>query len=255
MRLGLLLYGLDGTFGGIGRYSVELARALSQSEHGIDLTLLTTGRALDPSYAGRSRQVRLPGCRLLPGLITLGNLAIPAISRAENLSLVHDPTGVSPFMLGAAGAKTVVTLHDTFPLAFPGTSTFLDTVIHRHWLPRVLPRVDAIVTVSESSKRDIVRYLKVSAAKVHVTSEGVNPIYQPVSRETVARTRTRYGLPPSYILFVGSVERRKNLRSLLLACARSGGEASGVPSSSPARGSPGMQYSSRAFARRTWSVT
>jgi len=165
------------------------------------------------------RQASLPGCRLLPGLVMLGNLLIPLRAQQLDLELVHDPTGVTPLLFGAGGARTVVTVHDVFAWSCPGTSTTLDTLIYRHWLPRVLPRVDAVITVSRSSKVDIVRYLRVDPDKVHVVYEGVNPVFRPLTAGESNRVGARYGFPDSYLLFVGSVEMRKNLRGLLPAYA------------------------------------
>ncbi len=132
---------------------------------------------------------------------------------------MHDPTGVTPFLLGGGGALTVVTVHDVIPWSCPGSSTLADTLIYRHWLPRVLPRVDAVITVSEASKADIVRCLQVAPDKIHVIHQGVGPAYRPAPAQAVERIRARYRLPDPYILFVGSADKRKNLAGLLRAVA------------------------------------
>jgi len=219
MRLGLLTYALDRPLTGISRYTLELARALAAPQDWPEVILLTAGGSgllADDSF----QRVPLPGCRLLPGLVTLGNLLIPYMARRFALDVVHDPTGVTPFLFGAGGVRTVVTVHDVFPWSCPGTSTLLDTLIYRRWLPRVLPCVDAVITVSRASKADIVHYLKVPGDRVHVIYEGVSATYRPLSNAEVAMIRARYGLPAGYILFVGSIEERKNVRRLLQAYAR-----------------------------------
>ena len=219
MNVGVIAYGLDRPSTGIGRYTMELIRALGADRESVDLSLLVAGNANGHVHASDLRAVSLPGCRLLPGLMTVGNVAVARAARLGKLDVVHDPTGVSPFLFGAGGAKTVVTIHDVFPWSCPGTSTALDTLIHHHWLPRVLPRVDAVITVSKASKQDIVRFLGVSPARVRVIPEGVNGRFRPVAALEMARVRARYGLPDRYLLFVGSVEGRKNLRRLLEACS------------------------------------
>ena len=165
-------------------------------------------------------RARLPGCRLAPGLLTLGSAIIARLARRMGLDLVHDPTGVAPFLFGAGGARTVVTIHDVFPWVYPATSTLLETLIYRHWLPRVLPQVDAVVTVSHASKRDIVRFLKVSPAKIRVVQEGVDGAYWPEPAERVAAVASRYGLPDQYLLYLGSTRKHKNLAGLLAAYDR-----------------------------------
>lgn len=222
MRIGLLVYGLDRPITGVSRYILELARALIALRDGPEVVLLTAGKNGDGPLTEENslRRMVLPGCYLLPGLVTVGNAVIPLLVRRLGLDVVHDPTNTTPFLFGADGSRTVVTVHDVFPWSCPGKSTLLDTLIHRHWLPRVLPSVDAVITDSQTSKADIVRYLKVPASKVQVIYPGVSAVYFPSPVDTVTKVRAQYSLPDGYILFVGSVEERKNLHRLLHACAQ-----------------------------------
>jgi glycosyltransferase involved in cell wall biosynthesis len=220
MRVGVVVYGLKDSFGGIGRYTFNLVRGLGAYTHELQLVLFAAGGIAWSLDANESPRVGLPGCGRLPGLVTIGNAVIPARAWQHSLNLVHDPTGVTPFLFGAGRARTVVTVHDVFAWSLPGHSTLADMLIYRHWLPHVLPRVDAVITVSQASKADIVRHLRVTAERVHVTYEGVGDSYTPASIEEVSKIGARYGLPDGYLLFVGSVEERKNLRRLLQACAR-----------------------------------
>jgi len=220
VSVGMIGYPLQtaaGSAAGIGRYTRELLAALARLDDGPRITLLTA-RDDVPCAAG-VRRAPLPGCRLLPGLLTLGNLQLPRAARRERLDVLHDPTGVSPFLFGAGGARSVVTLHDVFPWSCPGASTTLDTIIYRHWLPRLARRVDAVITVSQASKADIIRYLGVSPNSIRVIYEGVNPAYRPLSAAQLAAARARYALPRGYLLYVGSIEARKNLARLLRAYA------------------------------------
>jgi glycosyltransferase involved in cell wall biosynthesis len=223
VKVGLLAYGLDGPLSGIVRYTLELAHALDGQ---VDITPLVAGGLGPLAAENRHFHRSLPGCRLLPGLVTLGNAMVPLQARRLGLDVVHDPTGVTPFLFGAGGARSVVTVHDVFTWSCPGHSTLLDTLIYRHWLPRVLPGVDAVITVSQASRNDIIRFLGIPAPKVWVVYEGVSLRYRPSSQEEIAGIQSRYSLPHGYLLFVGSVERRKNLPRLLPAYARlrQGGE-------------------------------
>jgi len=220
MQVGLISYGLDRPLTGIGRYTVELARALAALENGPGVTLLAAGGAGPLADQNGLRSVPLPGCRLLPGLVTLANVVIPRLARRYELDIVHDPTGVSPFLFGTASARSVVTVHDVFPWSYPDTSTLLETLIYRYWLPRLLPRVDAVLTVSQASKSDIVGFLRVSSGKIRVVQEGVDEAYQPISPDRVAAARLRHDLPDEYMLYLGSTRKHKNLNGLLSAYDR-----------------------------------
>jgi glycosyltransferase involved in cell wall biosynthesis len=222
MEVGLLTYGLDRPAGGISRYTVDLIRAFSSSDcrSKLDITLLTTSSLAASPLDSCTPSHRLAASGHLPGLMTWGNVALRQAARRLELDVVHDPTGLTPFLFGTGRARTVVTVHDVFAWSIPGHSTLADTLIYRHWLPRVLPRVNAVITVSQASKADIVRHLGVPADKVHVTYEGVGHSYGRASVDQVSKVRAQYGLTDGYFLFVGSVEERKNLSRLLQACAR-----------------------------------
>jgi glycosyltransferase involved in cell wall biosynthesis len=223
MRVGILIYGLDRPLTGIGRYTVEYVRALAALPDAPDITLLTTGGS-GPLADLELPEVPLRGCRLLPGLLTVGNLLLPRLAEKYQLDVLHDASGVAPFFFGAAKARIVLTLYDVIPWSAPGYSTRLDTLIHRHWLPRTVNHADALLTLSEASRRDIDRYLGVPPDRITVLRGGVDPLYQPAEPDAIQSARSRYNLGTHYLLYVGSVEERKNLRRVLEAFARLRGE-------------------------------
>jgi glycosyltransferase involved in cell wall biosynthesis len=211
IRIGLIAYGLGRSPGGIGRYTREIGIALRRE--GLELTLLQAGRA--PEQNGT---VGLPGARLLPGLLTIGQLEIAGIARQRKLALVHDPTGAMPLLL--TGVRRIATVHDVIPFAYPGSSTALDWLIYHFWLPLAIRRLDAVITDSQQSKADILGDLPVKPEKLVVIPAAANPHYRPLRQEEVASIIERNKIHAPYILFVGSIEPRKNLLRLLQAYAR-----------------------------------
>lgn len=221
MRVGYLAYGLDRPLTGIGRYTVELARALTTLATPPELTLLTAGAPLALDGGRGWHCAPLTGCRLLPLLMTWGNVLIPRIAGRLKLQIVHDPAGVAPFLFGAGGARMVVTLQDVFPWSYPGVSTSMENLIYRCWLPRVLPQVDAVITVSARSRDDILRYLRIDPARLYVIPDGIAGVFRRLPEQQVREyLAARFGLIKPYILFVGSQTPRKNLGRCLEAFAR-----------------------------------
>jgi glycosyltransferase involved in cell wall biosynthesis len=210
-KVGFVSYALDRSPGGIGRYSKELLDALKRA--GVPLTVLHAGghQALDGV-------VGLKGARLLPGLLTVGQVEIAWQARRRRLEVVHDPTGSVPLLL--TGVRRVATIHDVIPYIYPRTSSALDWLIYRCWLPIASRRLDAIITVSNQSKADIVRHLPVRQEAVTVVPEAVGRSYQLLDRAAVQPVLDRHGIKSPYILYVGSIEPRKNLIRLLRAYAR-----------------------------------
>lgn len=79
--------------------------------------------------------------------------------------------------------------------------------------------MDAVITVSETSKKDIVRFLGVPAEKVFVTYEAAGEIFKPVaSHESLVTVQKRYHLPDRFVLFVGDINYNKNIPALVEAC-------------------------------------
>jgi glycosyltransferase involved in cell wall biosynthesis len=220
MKVGLLTYGLDRPLTGISRYTVELAKALANLADGPEITLLQAGPA--PALDGGAfRKVALPGCRRLPGLMTLGNFLVAWQARRLALDVIHDPIGVAPFLFGAGRAKMVVTLHDVFPWSYPGASTLLENIIYRHWLPRTIGRAHSVITASEQSRKDILRFLPISPARLSVLPYGVaacfHPLPAPDARDCLIH---RFDVSFPFILYAGPTAPRKNVARLVEAFAR-----------------------------------
>lgn len=218
MNVGFLTYGLDRPLTGIGRYATELAKAFVAFRDEFAITLLNpfsgSPAGLDEFYPS----ARLHG-RLLPNLMLTGPLQIAMKARRHRLGVIHDPMGISPFLTPRwpSAFKRVVTIHDVVPYVYPETHARLTNTLFRHYIPRTLRFVDHIMTVSEASKRDIVRFYHVDPDKVCVIYSGVSPIFRPAPPSAIVDVRERYGIPANYILTVGALQARKNLETLFAA--------------------------------------
>lgn len=210
-RLGLLTYALNRNPGGIGRYTRELLSGFSI--RGFNPLLLRAGNSI-----AKHRSVQLLGSDFLPGLLTLGQFEIGRYSRKFNLELVHDPTGTAPLILSSP--KKVVTIHDVCPHIDPKTSTVLDRLIYHFWLPCAVKHVDHFLTVSINSREDINRFLGVPMKKITVIPLAAGKQFRPLPEPEVRPVLSRIGIQFPYILYVGSLEPRKNLHRLLEAYAK-----------------------------------
>jgi len=149
--------------------------------------------------------------------LTWPNLQLPNGAERGGLDLVHVTTPYGCFR--KTRFKKVITICDVTPLLFPDTHGGLHVWHHRLALPSILRAADGIITISEASKRDIVRCFRVPEEKVSV-------IYLAASLPGL--TTNKVALPPDsgvepskpYILNVGTLEPRKNLAGLLKAFSR-----------------------------------
>ena len=118
------------------------------------------------------------------------------------------------------GKKNIVTIYDTIPLIYPknyppgikGKINFLRQ-------KSTLKEADAIVTISETSKKDIVRFLDVQSEKVHATYLTATPDFKKLpSGKWSTEIRQKYHLPEKFVLYVGDVNYNKNINNLAKAC-------------------------------------
>lgn len=184
---------------------------------------LIEGLALNGTASVVDRLARtLPGpdlpVRIYPGggeklaKLLWPNFILPHKAARDGFDLIHCTTPYGTFT--PCRYRNVITICDVTPLLFPGAHGRMNVWHHRFALPWILKNADHIITISEASKRDIVRLCGVSAEKVTVTLLAADRRF--------SRCAPAHGQQPAerpYILSVGTLEPRKNLPNLLRAFA------------------------------------
>lgn len=144
--------------------------------------------------------------------------------------LVHSPDFVPCFR---RRWRAVVTVHDLAFLRFPHLLT-ADSRRYYGQVAEACRSADRVIAVSEHTARDLEELLGVTRERVRVVYEAANTLYRPLDDTAVAAVRLRHGAPTGYLLFVGTIEPRKNLATLLralvvLKTGRGGAPAGGTP--------------------------
>ena len=212
--------------GGIGRHTEELARWLPKVDGQHEYVLLTTDRQKEPiCTADRVRQISFPAGMIDP---VWEQVQLPAQLRELGASLYHNPCFALPVV--GSGCRQAVTVHDivfrTHPgLVEPGLRDYLN-----HWTAHAVVVAEAIITVSEFSRDEICRAYGVARERVHVVYNGISPEFRRVKLgRRAAKLQAQYGLPDRFVLYVGSLEPKKNIDRLLAAFAEGEkSEAEGV---------------------------
>jgi glycosyltransferase involved in cell wall biosynthesis len=127
--------------------------------------------------------------------------------------LLWSPGNTGPISV----SRQVLTVHDAASLDHPEWFDRKFASWYRALLPPLIRKVRAIITVSHFSKERLVRLTDVEPDRIHVISNGVESRFRPADRKTVKHVRAKFDLNCPYILFVGSLEPRKNLKILLKA--------------------------------------
>lgn len=172
---------------GVQRYAVEVLKRLPELE------------PITPSDRWRGPRGHLWEQAVLPR--QLGN------------RLLWSPCNVGPWSV----KRQVVTIHDCAFHDMPQAVSRGFRLWYSWLLQRLAPRVRRILTVSEFSRQRLIEYLQVDPSRVVAIPNGVDERFNPGAADVVPAMRARLGLPERYILFVGSLDPRKNLLGLLRA--------------------------------------
>jgi len=219
MRIGVHAAGLLSRRTGRESYVQSLLAALARvdGENEYHVFVTPSNRRLferpEPNF--RTVEVRLPRMptrRLWE--IAYVRLA-PAVRRLDIVHLMESPL---PFY---QPSKALATVHDVLPLLYPQLFPLKGRIYYRKALTAGAKRLRAVIASSEHTKRDMVDHLRIEPSRIRVIYPAVDARFAPIDDEdAVAAVRRRYNLPERFILYVGTLEPRKNLLRLIAAYHR-----------------------------------
>jgi glycosyltransferase involved in cell wall biosynthesis len=196
---------------GIGQYILRLTQALAQIDHEDQFVVFKSRK--DPTFIVHQANFRDEQL-WTPSHHRFERLALSVELMPFSLDVLHSPDFIPPARMRC---PSVITVHDLAFLLYP---RFLTRESARYYgqVDLAARHADHIIAVSASTKRDTVRLLGVPEKKITVIHEAAHPLFTPLTNETeLARVRNHYQLPENFILFVSTVEPRKNLPTLLRA--------------------------------------
>jgi len=147
---------------------------------------------------------------------------LPRRARAVGAEVLHVPGFDAPWRKPCPVALTV---HDLIGVLFPRNLPPVARFYWSRWLPHSIRWADRVIADSEHTRRDIVRLMGIPAERIVVIPLGVQPVFRPIHDATLlAALRQKYDLPPQIILYLGTLEPRKGLDTLVDAYAMLAGE-------------------------------
>jgi len=212
--------------GGVGTYIRNLVPALAGRDPSLEVTLFharfASPRPPEPWMDGFA-EAEVPGSirSLYPRWNLLARPALPVAIRSADLVHAMSGSAVPPT---ARGQPLVVTVHDLAFDRYPNLFPRAWRTMYRLGLRATVRRADAIVTPSRATAEDVLSRTKVDPGKLHVVPEAAA---LPPSEVDVGEALARLKVRPPYVLFVGTIEPRKNLVRLVRAYRRVA--ATGVP--------------------------
>ena len=221
------------------KIGIEVQRLFRQKKFGIEtssLELIKALRDIEPKHeyvvfakddtdrecltASDNVKIKTIGGRMFADF---EQFFLPLAVKREQVDLLHCTGNTAPFF---CSVPLVQTLHDViFMDTIPSGDTFYQqfgNLYRRKLVPLVTPRRQAIITVSHYERERIVQRLGIKREKIHVIYNGLNEIHfnKHASQQRRQQVRSKYQLPPEFILFLGNQTTRKNPARVIEAYAK-----------------------------------
>lgn len=136
----------------------------------------------------------------------------------DNIEIFHGLSGEIPQGLKSTSVKSIVTIHDLIFLKFPELYKPIDRILYNKKFKYAVNNATKIIAVSEQTKKDIVQYYKIDPDDIDVIYQGCHPAFKiNKSEEEKEAIRKKYILPKKFLLYVGSIEPRKNAFQIVKA--------------------------------------
>ncbi|MDY7041901.1 MAG: glycosyltransferase family 1 protein [Chloroflexota bacterium] len=144
-------------------------------------------------------------------------LILPVVLHRQRMDLIHGMAFVAPLL---SPCPTVITVFDLSFLRFPDAFRRANRTYLRIFTPLSARHSKRVIAISQHTKRDVIRLLGVPAERVEVVYCGVDEDFYPRPAAEVREFRRKKELPERFMLFVGTLEPRKNVRRLIEAYAQ-----------------------------------
>jgi glycosyltransferase involved in cell wall biosynthesis len=223
MQVGFEAKRLFTNFTGLGNYSRFVVNALSEFAPENIYTLyspkIKSHPEVDPILARTNIKAIGPtgGFTFFKGLWRSWGVSLsPSI---QSLNIFHGlsqelPSGLPKYI------RKIVTVHDLIYIRYPKFYNPIDVAIYTAKVKSACRIADKVIAISQQTADDLIEFIKVDPAKIEVVYQGSHPIFKTeASAQEKAIVKAKYNLPDEYILNVGTIEERKNVKRLVEALA------------------------------------
>lgn len=216
MRIGLDGYPLSEPRTGVGHYTLELALALAAANPADEFQLISP-----MAFHGSMSEVQPPSNLSFVQAKSSSlrghwwSVGLPVYAKRAGLDLFHGTNFELP--LWNRRRRTVLTIHDLSALRYPELHRSRLVRRARLRLPVAARLASAIITPTAAVKEEVCAKLRLKPAKVQVIAEAPRTAFRPAHHEETLEVKSRLGIEDEFLLFVGTLEPRKNLLTLVAA--------------------------------------
>lgn len=206
---------------GLGNYSRDTIRILSEFYPSNDYHLFTP-KIIDNKRLDCITNLPQIKCHSPNGILSKSmpsfwrTFLLTNDIRKNKLDIFHGLSHELPFNIHRSKTKTVVSIHDLIAIRFPQFFNSIDRYSYVKKSKYACQIADKIIAVSQQTKEDIIRFFGIKESKIEVIYQGCNSVFQnKITKANLEEVKNKYNLPKKYLLYVGTIEERKNLMTIL----------------------------------------
>jgi glycosyltransferase involved in cell wall biosynthesis len=208
---------------GLGNYARTLIRSLReyypQNEYTLFSPKLSDSSFAEQVAADPQFRVRTPETFIDKKLRSRWrSYGITAMLKEQHVDVYHGLSNELPFNISDFKGKKIVTIHDLIFVKHPELYPYLDRKIYNKKFRHACDAADVVVAISEETKKHIEEHYFIPDNKIKVIYQSCDPIYyQTLQPQVIEAVSQRHQLPAEYLLYVGTIEERKNLLTIVKA--------------------------------------
>lgn len=214
MKIALLGDPLDTQYAGIHYAARGMIKALTEQDRSNSYIVI---RSKSGEKLGRAEELVVPSYSAIPGQRTFRMFGqIPHLLTKHGFDLAIETAQFGPFNLPPR-IKRVSMIYDLTTIFFPRMHVLHNQLLHRLFFPRIVKNADLLIACSNCTAKDLAENLPQSVGKTVVVPLSHDSMFKPTLEPSVLK---RLGVTDRYLLYVGTIEPRKNLKVLLEAYAK-----------------------------------
>jgi len=219
MKIGLITDAMDEKIKvGAGNFTYNLVKNLLELDKKNEYILIHYKKSNIDLY--KKTKELLISCPEIPyiNFLIKNFLIVPSRIKKENFDIIHSVGSIGPLTKNKQKTKIIQTIFDLVPLKYPKTHPWSTRIANKFFIPFSIKKkaIDYFITISKSSKQDIIDYYKISGDKIKITYPGLNKGYKQLKFNTNS-FKKKYGITSGYILYVGMSEPKENISNLIKA--------------------------------------
>ena len=210
LKIAILGDALDGQYAGVHFYLKQLVYALDKLDTKHQILLF---RPKPDENLKNITQIQVPLSSFFGAQIYRFFWQLPNEVRKYNPDIVIEPGHFGPFNLPKKIKRSTI-IHDLTPLLFPEMHRWHSQLLQKIFLPSILKKADLVITNSEYTSKDVKAYFPKTKGKIFEVIPGKDPFLKKTIKPQVLE---KYKITQPFLLFIGTIEPRKNLPALIRA--------------------------------------